>query len=65
MAQAIWFLSSSPIACRKKDYLLPQFVDVNYKSNEYIPLLAEINSVYDKITDNQPICDVFIGGNKS
>ena len=35
-----------------------QFVYVNYKLDEFIYLLDVMNSVYDKLIANQPICNV-------
>ena len=36
-----------------------QIVYVNYKLQEFVCLLYVMNSVYDKIFANQPICNVF------
>ena len=35
-----------------------QIVYVNYKLDEFINLLDVMNSVYDKVIANQPICNV-------
>ena len=35
-----------------------QIVYVNYKLDEFIYLLDVMNSVYDKVSANQPICNV-------
>ena len=35
-----------------------QIVYVNYKLDEFIYLLDVMNSVYDKVNANQPICNV-------
>ena len=35
-----------------------QIVYVNYKLDEFIYLLDVMNSVYDKVIANQPICNV-------
>ena len=45
-------------ARKKEDEKFQQFVYVNYKLEEFIYLLEVMNSVYDKIITNQPICDV-------
>ena len=31
---------------------------LNYKSDEFVRLLDIMNSVYDKVVDNQPICNI-------
>ena len=43
---------------RKQDEKFQQAVYVNYKLEELIYLLDVMNSVYDKVTTNQPICNV-------
>ena len=45
-------------ARKKEDEKFQQFVYVNYKPKEFIYLLDVMNSVYDKIITNQPICNV-------
>ena len=35
-----------------------QIVYVNYKHDEFLYLLDVMNSVYDKVIANQPICNV-------
>ena len=45
-------------ARKKEDERFQQFVYVNYKLEEYIYVLAVMNSVYDKNFTNQPICNV-------
>ena len=35
-----------------------QIVYVNYKLDEFICLLDEMNSVYDKVIANEPVCNV-------
>ena len=35
-----------------------QIVYVNYKLSEFVYLLDVINSMYDKVIANQPICNV-------
>ena len=37
---------------------LHQIVYVNYKLEEFVYLLDVINSVYDKVIANQPICNI-------
>ena len=46
------------LARKKEDEKLQQVVYVNYKLEELIFLLDVMNSVYDKIITNQPICNV-------
>ena len=43
---------------KKEDEKFQQVVYVNYKLEEFIYLLDVMNSVYDKVTTNQPICNV-------
>ena len=45
-------------ARKKEDEKFQQVVYVNYKLEEFIYLLDVMNSVYDKIITNQPICNV-------
>ena len=45
-------------ARKKKDEKFQQVVYVNYKLEEFIYLLDVMNSVYDKVITNQPICNV-------
>ena len=45
-------------ARKKEDEKLQQVVYVNYKLEEFIYLLDVMNSVYDKVITNQPICNV-------
>ena len=45
-------------ARKKEDEKFQQVVYVNYKLEEFIYLLEIMNSVYDKIITNQPICNV-------
>ena len=45
-------------ARKKEDEKFQQVVCVNYKLEEFIHLLDVINSVYDKVITNQPICNV-------
>ena len=40
-----------------------QIVYVNYKLDEFLYLLDVMNSVYDKVNANQPICNFFIKSN--
>ena len=46
------------VARKKEDEKFQQVVYMNYKLEEIIYLLDVINSVYDKIITNQPICNV-------
>ena len=43
---------------KKEDEKFQQAVYVNYKLEEFILLLDVMNSVYDKVFTNQPICNV-------
>ena len=43
---------------KKEDEKFQQVVYVNYKLEEFIYLLDVMNSVYDKVLTNQPICNV-------
>ena len=44
---------------RKKDEeKFNQIAFVNYKLDEFIYLLVVINSVYDKVITNEPLCNV-------
>ena len=45
-------------ARKKKDEKFQQIVYVNYKFEEVIYLLVVMNSVYEKVITNQPICNV-------
>ena len=45
-------------ARKKEDEKFQQVVYVNYKLKEFIYLLHVMNSVYDKVITNQPICNV-------
>ena len=46
------------LARKKEDDRFQQVVYVNYKLEEFIYLLDVMNSVYDKVITNQPICNV-------
>ena len=43
---------------KNEDEKFQQFVYVNYKPDEYIYLLDNMNSMYDKVIANQPNCNV-------
>ena len=45
-------------ARKKEDEKFQQVVNVNYKLEEFIYLLDVMNSVYEKVFNNQPICNV-------
>ena len=45
-------------AMKKRDEKFQQVVYVKYKLEEFIYLLDEMNSVYDKVITNKPICNV-------
>ena len=45
-------------ARKKEDEKFQQVVYVNYKLEEFVYLLDVMNSVYDKVITNQPICNV-------
>ena len=42
----------------KKGEKFQQIVYVNYKHDDFVYLLDLVNSVYDKLVANQPICNV-------
>ena len=44
---------------KKEDEKFQQVVYVKYKLEDFIYLLDVMNSVYDKVIINQPICNVF------
>ena len=46
-------------ARKKEDEKFQQVVHVNYKLDDIIYLLDLLNSVYDEVITNQPICNVF------
>ena len=43
---------------KKEEEKFQQLVYVNYKLDEFIYLLDVMNSVYDKVIANQPICNI-------
>ena len=43
---------------RKNEEKMNQFVYVNYKLEEFVHLLDVLNSVYDKVIANEPLCNV-------
>ena len=43
---------------KKEEEKFPQIVCVKYRLDEFIYLLDVINSVYDKVIANQPICNI-------
>ena len=43
---------------KKEEEKFQQIVYVNYKLDEFVYLLDVMNSVYDKIIANQPICNI-------
>ena len=43
---------------KKEEEKLQQIVYVNHRLDEFIYLLDVMNSVYDKVIDNQPICNI-------
>ena len=45
-------------ARKKEDEKFQEFVYVNYKIEEFFYFLDVMNSVYDKVFTNQPICNV-------
>ena len=47
-----------PFRRKKEEEKFQQIVYVNYKLAEFVYLLDVMNSVYDKVTANQPICNV-------
>ena len=43
---------------KKEEEKFPQIVFVNYRLDEFVYLLDVMNSVYDKVIANQPICKI-------
>ena len=43
---------------RKDEEKFNQIVYVNYKLDEFIYLLDVMNSIYDKVITNEPVCNV-------
>ena len=43
---------------KKEEEKIQQFVYVNYKIDEFLYFLDVMNSVYDEVIANQPICNV-------
>ena len=46
------------IGRKKEEEKFQQHVYVNYKLDDFVYLLDVMNSVYDKVVANQPICNV-------
>ena len=44
---------------KKEEENFQQIVYVNYRLDEFVYLLDVMNSVYDKVIANQPICNIF------
>ena len=42
---------------KKEEEKFQQIKNVNYRLDEFVYLLDVMNSVYDKVTANQPICN--------
>ena len=51
-----------PFARKKDDEKFQQVFYVNYIFEEFIYLLAVMNSMYDEVITNQPICKVLLKG---
>ena len=49
---------------KQEDEKIQQIVYVKYKIEEFIYLVDVMNSVYDKVITNQPICKVFFKKNR-
>ena len=47
-----------PFGWKKEEETFQQIVYVNYKLEEFIYHLDVMNSVYDKVIANQPLCNV-------
>ena len=47
-----------PIGQKKEEEKFQQIVYVNYRLEEFVYLLDVMNSVYDKVIANQPICNI-------
>ena len=43
---------------KKEEEKFQKIVYVNYRLDEFVYLLDVMNSVYDKVTANQPICNI-------
>ena len=43
---------------KKEEEKFQQIVYVNYRLDEFVHLLDVMNSVYDKVIANQPICNI-------
>ena len=43
---------------KKEEEKFQQIVYVNYKLDDFVYLLGVMNSVYDKVIANQPVCDI-------
>ena len=43
---------------KKEEEKIQQIVYVNYRLDEFVYLLDVMNSVYDKLIANQPICSI-------
>ena len=48
---------------KQKDEKIQQLVYVKYKNEELIYSVDVMNSVYDRVITNQPICNVFLKNN--
>ena len=47
-----------PFGRKKKEEKFQQIVYVNYRLDEFVYLLDFMNSVYNKVIANQPICNI-------
>ena len=56
--EEIFYAQIRPFGRKKEEEKFQQNVYVNYKLDELVYLLDVMNSVYDKVIANQPICKV-------
>ena len=45
---------------KKEEEKFQQIVYVNYRLDEFVHLLDVMNSVYDKVISNQPVCNILL-----
>ena len=50
---------------KKEEEKIQQIVYVNYRLGEFVYLLDVMNSVYDKVIANQPICNILLKVNST
>ena len=52
------YVQVGPFGRKREEEKFQQIVYVNYKLEEFVYLLEVVNSVYDKVIANQPICNI-------